>query len=553
MDRPKELKEIFARGLDAGEIRVKVEDEKQWTSAERREELEDRYQREQPHIAELEERIRLLTERCEVMTDAEFDAEFDAIDTELTTATEKITYYKECDDYTEQCVDIRTIQSLEQFIENFPMHFVPRKEEIGRILAVAKEMHDQRVLRLEISATDPIDIVDIGGGNGALGRLVIDLARENNLPIRYTVVDPDVSITSKAKKTYADEPDMHFIEKDAGTFNREQSADDPVLVDKLQEREALIQEGKRRRKYFESVLSEIDKKLEEGSFDESAMRTYQQMVKHGFDIDVPDAIMSGASSKMLQWLSSKYKDNESRKSADVGGATYEIEERQSFESDSRRCDLVINAWMPCQVDFTKDVREADGAAIIYALARSHDSVTGIANGDLKRFGGFGAEESYISGERYHMHAGWLGHSFNEVDTLLNVEKHGRLHKLWENRGGVTTTFANAFIVQIRDRYNHSKVMADPGSSGILINGAYPWEEGLLARGSGEIMPIVDISEYTICDFPQARDVERESYSEVKVVKTLFKNIADNREEQEKGEDSSEPVYWRAPSSSLWTK
>lgn len=165
-------------------------------------------------------------------------------------------------EFTLEFTDLAKIKNLSEFLEAFPMQFVPKKEDMGRILSLAKKMHELRSKRGEINDNQPIKIVDIGGANGALGKLITDLAKENNLEIEYTIVDPDTSTVQKSKDFYRDNPALHFEEKKGGDFNIDQYKDYKKITDLMKQRKFLIEaEGKESKEIEE--LYRISKEIEE--------------------------------------------------------------------------------------------------------------------------------------------------------------------------------------------------------------------------------------------------------------------------------------------------
>jgi prefoldin subunit 5 len=236
-------------------------------------------------IEKLQKEWEYLNEHYTDMSDEEFEERYQKVDREINLILEMILAHRP---YTVEFVDISSIKNLREFVEKGPMYFIPRKKEIGRILALALQMHRERVEKGEKSEDEPIRILDIGGGNGSLGYLITSLAKENNLKIEYIVVDPDSSTVKKAAEFYKENPSLIFIEKRGEDFIEELYKDDPEIYPLIIKRRALIEEGERIRERLNILRKRIYDEKEELKLTTDKIREYIKILKEDFGIEMDE-------------------------------------------------------------------------------------------------------------------------------------------------------------------------------------------------------------------------------------------------------------------------
>ncbi len=261
------------------------------------------------------------------------------------------------------CVDMKDVGSFEEFMETWPMYWMPRKVEVARILAIGKQMQAAR------GTGGPLRILEVGGANAALADLLVGLAEENGLDVAYTIVDPEAETMTEA---------------------------------------AMAHVGDRRFSFHAETVEHFVAKRGRG--------------------DSEDVLME----------------------------------------ESPAYDLVINAWMPPEMDFTKDVRAANGAAIVYVI---------------ETWGGTGSKESYDGGRMYRTVAGWVGHSLPELQR-----QDGRVIE-----GERRAEFCNAVLIQYRRDIDGGGLLPDLERAGIDMGEPYPWEAELTKR-QGDVAPVIPLGD-----------------------------------------------------------
>ena len=518
MERSPDLKKILAESISAEHVEkeYREESENEYIESERREQLRSNLEAERARITELEWRRRALLERCADMSDDDFDREYQEGSAELEDIIARIKRYseeyREHRPYTVEFVALDQIEGLGEFLRSIPMLFIPRKEEVGRILALAKQMHESRIQRGEIANTDQIKIVDIGGANGALGKLVTDLARENGLDIEYIVVDPDSPTVQKANNFYKNNPSLKFREQSGGDFNKEQYRDNPEISDLLERRRSTIDEGERKKTDLQKVVAEVKSQKETLSPD--AIKKYIQILKLDFGIDLA---VSLAENREL--FLEKFEDQENentfrwRTFADIYAdgwreriniITEQIEAR--IRQEPARYDMVINSWMPVRTDLTKEVREANGAAILYVLERY--GATGCRSDAPypESPSGLGHGESYHPGTVYESRFGWISHSTSQVIAMMRSQPN----RFWEYQSSWAPPFANGFVVQTKKGYGPERLSVNLTDSGIKVEGIYSWEKELTRRG-GDILSTAELRDVNgqLNYFSPFKNLERE--------------------------------------------
>lgn len=466
-----------------------------YNSDEERQKMKDDFEKEHANIEEYENRHRDLFESCTDMTDEDFDREYQIALVELEDILDRV---KGCNDrfynerpYTMDFVDISKIKSLREFADSFPCQFVPTKEEIGRILALAKQMHEWRIARGEKETTDPLKVVDIGGANGVLGKLITDLAMENGLEIEYTIVDPDTSTVQQAAKFYQDNSSLNFREECGEDFNIKQYHDNPEILELITHRKAVIAEGKRKIADLARVIKNIY--LQEKTLDGKLIKMFLEILKKDFGVDCPESFVDDREGFLKQF-------------DDVNGLNFDdaymkkwqkrviaLTEKlgEAINRQSARYDLVINSWMPGGIDFTADIRETNGAAILYAVERY--GATGCRSDAQypERPCRLDYDESFNPGIAYISRLGWISHSTPQMRGMI-VDQ---ISQFWDDHNLVSSMspmpYSNAFIVQTKKGYGARGIRLNPVVSGIKCGDNYDWEKELILRGGG-VSPTIEL-------------------------------------------------------------
>lgn len=503
-ERSPELRKILSGSIGPENIDESYRrlSESSWIQHERREQLKKNLEGEYARIEEFKKRHQALLERYAEMSDEDFDGEYRSASKELSDITKRVRRYSdECSEnrnYMVDFVDLSKIKSLKEFVEAFPIQFVPRKEEIGRILALAKQMHEARIKEGGKDNARPIRIADIGGASGALGKMITDLAEENGLEIEYTVVDPDKTSVEAASKFYQDNPRLKFREQRGGDFDAEQYRDNPKIKNLLERRKEIITEGQRKVVDLQKVIEEIGKQEDKNTLDKESIRRYLDILRENFDIDWSASLADDA-----KGFSEKFDDQEDEETQSwvplidlyiKSWRRHVTEITEGLERHIRQApehyDLVINSWMPPGVDLTKEVREANGAAILYILERY--GATGCRSDSVfpSNPHHVGHEESYNPGTTYKSRLGWISHSTPQLGYMMKDPSN----TFWERHGFSSfdpLPFSNGFVVQTKKIYGKVPLELEPNAAGIKVRGEYPWEKELAKRG-GEISPVAEL-------------------------------------------------------------
>ncbi len=471
------LRDILIESLSPERVEKQYHDKAKsiHISDEEREQLLKNLESERTCMAEFEKRRQVLLEQYAEMSEEDFEREYQEASTELEDIIARVERYSE--EYNEsrrycvEHVDLDEIKNFDEFLEFAPMQFIPRKEEVGRILALAKQMHEDRIRRGEKDTNDPLSVVDIGGANGALGKLITDLAKENGLNIEYTIVDPDSPTVQESASFYENNPSLQFKEQGGEDFNVEQYRDSPEISELLAERNFLVIEGERKLAELQKVItgSIYDKGWKDWRAND---KKYQQILKVDFGIEIK--YMIGQKEFNL------YKESWRKR---VNAVTKKIE--LLISQQPARYDLVINSWMPVATDLTKEVTEANGAAIIYALEWS--GATGCRS-DVphpESPSDLGQSESYHPGKGYQSRLGWISHSVPQAQIMMYLKQDNLLEY---SRYLKVPPFANGFVVQTKNGYDPEMLYEGPDKAGIKVAGSYPWEDGLSEKG-GDISRI----------------------------------------------------------------
>lgn len=454
-------------------------------------------------ITRFEKRHAALLEVAADISNEEFELRFQVLSLELQEITDRIhgivrTSRKKERPYTIEFIDLVTIKTLREFVDAFPLQFVPTKQEIGRILALAMHLHQSRVRRGDAKKDDPISIVDIGGSSGALGKLVTDLARECGIEIHYRIVDPDTHTVSKATEFYSDNPYLEFSNTTSWEYNLDHYSDHPDVYALLQERQSYIHQAEKTREDLVAIIKQLQREMAKGELPQEKMSYYRKLFSQNFGIHIPSDMhdsthvwdifkrfFQGHIGETIDngWGCPAMQEYDRQILSHITRITQEVE--RALQRLPTQSDLVINSWMPVGVDFTRDVREAHGGGILYAM--SNNGATGCPNsGDRDSYA---YEKSYEPGDNYFFRSGWVSRSTPETFFLIHSHKNPRLNPFSIGEIG----FMNAFIIQSRKHLGFADDMDDvvpePQDVGLTHLDPYPWEAELTGMND-DVSPYV---------------------------------------------------------------
>ena len=348
-------------------------------------------------------------------------------------------------------------------------------------------MHSERLKRGEIQEGEPLRIVDIGGANGVLGKLITDLAKENGMDIDYQIVDPDAPTVRSSKEFYSKNSSLSFKEQTGIQFNHELHTGNPEISTLVEQRQKLIDDGERKLADLDRVILDIEHQHTQSRLDEGKMGVYRRILQSDFGITLPDSAMED-SDTFRDYLDRDYSVFPSIVFRDkyrkiLNEPIFELTKQidQLLANQPAKFDLVINSWMPVRMDLSKDVREANGAAILYVVEQY--GATGCRSDALfpESPKQLGEEESYNPGVGYESRYGWVGHSTPQARNMLR----SREKDLLESHDSNVRPFSNGYIMQSKRGYASIAVASNPLHQGIEVKGHYPWERELTEKG-GEI-------------------------------------------------------------------
>ncbi|MFA6603965.1 MAG: hypothetical protein WCT10_03965 [Patescibacteria group bacterium] len=500
MSRTPELRQYLSGEQRPEEVREstqsRIADAKKYSSdPERPEKLAARYEAEKWLMADLEDQAKALRTEAPDLSDEEFDRRSDEIERAVAEMHERICSDEvmEKEKYATGFTDWKEVNGLGDFLDKFPMYWIPTKEEVGRVLATAKIMHEQRVAAGVRRPEDPLEILDIGGANGALGKLIVDLARENGLKVEYSVVDPFTEGVDAARQAYAGDKELEFTALSSSEFIAKEYAGDAEIGPLVAEREKLLAAANRQRQDLVTLTNAVSRLKKAGRLDPPELARLHRVLRTDFGMQLSAAAGSDPERFAFElesgWDEKTMTDAPSaadRLTNDLNSRPSEISRRIESLLAGRPAsrDLVINSWMPPGRDFTSDIRAANGAAVMYFVETY--GATGVQEqaGYPSRPSRIGEEDSYGPGVLYNEDTAWVGRSAPEL-----ANRH-RDSSSW----GRNEEFCNAALVQVRREMRLAgRLKLDPASNGIRIEGQYPWE-GELREKHGGVSPTAPIVE-----------------------------------------------------------
>ena len=487
MRRSPELKKTLSEAIGAEDIHHAAEEaisiSKFYASGKdkRLENIRRQYEEERENINAITERMERLRAEAETLSDAEFETRFSQLASSIEESGKRI----ERDEnernndrgHVAEFFERGEIKTFENFIEKFPMFWVPRKADISRIVAFAKRMHETALARGEKRNGEPIRIIDVGGSNGFLGTLVTEMARENGLNIEYMIVDPDQKTVKLAAKAYEKNKNLKFRAAFAGDVAEEAVNGDSELMEQLNLRKWLKSEGTPKLKDLDLLKQVIYRKQKDEQLDDAAIEKFRKIIAQDFGITIKTP--AGDAEAFLQAVNGDWKVSGAYKTY-FGRAQEQITEtalnidRELLKRTSTH-DLVINSWMPPGTDFTQDIRAINGRAILYITETW--GATGVQQGSKypREITRLGEENSYGPGALYEPQLAWVGNSTPELANRQRAKKGG-----YRTHG--THDYSNAFLFQTKKNYGLSALDCAPEKMSIKTKGEYPWEKELNARG-----------------------------------------------------------------------
>ncbi len=483
MKRSQELRQVLVEDLSIRDIIAAYRElkgrEKKRDSQEGLEKCRQAYEQEKQTIKELAHQLSELSMNINTLDDKEFEEQYSSIEQAFSACIDRIKD-RWWPSAVYDAIDWNNIHSLKEYIECCPLHFMPRKEEIGRILSIAKQVHDMRVAKGEISSDEPITIIDIGGGNGALAKLITDLATDNMLSIRCTIVDPDAGIAEKAKNIFKNNQNISFVTTTAQEYSIEHTP--PDISKLVLERAVLISYYRKKLHDLRILCSRLTDRISKDSFtvDDAIFQKCAHILKDSFHED----IFSEHDQEGLRDILNPYPHPEFDEQAvvhrflanahrDIHSLAVRIERTLALRP--AQCDLVINTYMPYNMDFTGDIYAINGAAVYFV------SETGGATGIEQSHSGCllpGEDISYRKSANYTDHGGWIGPANGGInEVLLGLRS--------------AITMQNEHSIRIKGRYSsiNSHIDYSPRAGGIVVEGTYPWEQELNAMMYSELEDI----------------------------------------------------------------
>ncbi len=424
--------------------------------------------------------VDALEQRIESLSDAAFEQELNRLNREAVRLLERIKRYpddaEEGRRYCHEFTHVDEVHSIETFLERRAQHWIPRKQDIARIVGLAVDMHKQLIETGMKDPNQPIRILDIGGSNGFLAQLILRHAKESGIPnegLRIDVVDPDAPSIGKAALAYQENKELHFFIQNAAQHAEAVHAGDPVASKLLQERKQFTEQWKESFDFLARLetIFEQDDQNKEVSDD-----TYLMIMDSVHNNLIASVISDRAEIKtvgdLLSWLSDvreQLKEKMNIEMENMNGRT-----EYALVNKRPDYDLVLNSWMPPGIDFTRDIRAVNGAAILYTMERL--GATGIqpAAEYPSKPKEPGEEGSYDPGYMYAMHAVWVGPGTPEVNQKISGQ-----HSFW----GVPDA-SNGFIVEVRHGCPTPEIKEPQKLT------PYPWEAAV-----GKVYEFSDRVEY----------------------------------------------------------
>lgn len=383
-----------------------------------------------------------------------------------------------------ESVDIRSIDSFKRFLKSAPLEWMPRKEDVARILEIAKIAHAKRIEQGHAKQGDPISILDVGGGTGALSAL---LASTSNEKIAITVLEPYQPLNTSAQEMYGDIGGLHITNDPIETYCLSLNTNEQ-LKKQIEEYTRLRHLLKRKVRGVLKMAEEAKSLLKTNPTNSTDDRgSLSHYLEAHYDTQIPRDIIDDEK-KFRDYL--EQISHSPQIFADEAERIL-IQKQSAIEAaiaqQPTNVDLVINSWMPPGVNLSDHIRWLNPASVIYMLD-TYGS-TGIRDEKKETFFASqivkipGQMRSYSPGTTFHFVGAWFGPSVAELQRNIDPKSLS----YFDQPGGA---FSNTIAVQIKNGFEIPIDSLKTHTAVVNIN-PYPWEDELSKR-YGPIAPMIEL-------------------------------------------------------------
>ena len=119
--------------------------------------------------------------------------------------------YNAVEDSVTHTTRLSVRDSFEKIVQRPAFWYIPRSEDIARILTAAQHVHLSRVKKGQKHASDPITIITVGDGYGDIPALILAAARRQRLRVTCQVVGSYASTMQTQKGLYRSVKGLSFF------------------------------------------------------------------------------------------------------------------------------------------------------------------------------------------------------------------------------------------------------------------------------------------------------------------------------------------------------
>ncbi|MBI2411210.1 MAG: hypothetical protein HYV32_04940 [Candidatus Kerfeldbacteria bacterium] len=430
-----------------------------------------------------------------------------------------------------------------QIFENRVIFWVPTNEDIARILAIATGIHQERIRVGEKKSTDPIEIIDVGGASGALGKLIVDMARENGFNVNYHIVDPDKKQLDSFNRIYKDEAALSYTCATTLDFLQQQYAEDTEMLPLLEKRATLLSIGKAQWKDLGHLSKAVQWSLTQseviGENPQEFVQQCRRIIEENFHIQLSDEVVDNLREFTDLFTIAKKKAMEKTYKAAGFIEASPIQEifkqqHQQFidkvnqeiddvlKQRASKVDVVINSWMPEGMNFSSDIQAVNAGAVVYAM--EINGATGIQSNCEQPRQLFDVHPSYVATQSYAPVGSWSNHSWYDIDRRV------------KSISNLRPPYNNALLFHARPAYRDTVKDEVSRSYEMNLGHAYPWMRVLEKLGLDQTAPILYDNEKeaslqsVLIGASDARQGWQETVLPIKDIQVLYQEFfAQNKE------------------------
>lgn len=329
--------------------------------------------------------------------------------------------------YRQFAVMPENLRSVVDFRDGTICYWIPRKSDILSFVELAQVLHEKE------GKKGKIKILDVGGGAGFLGKLIADELNSQHIEAEVIVTDPNSKVVEEAQRVYRETANLKLESLTAlealKKYGPDLSAGEWQKVEDLEKNLLdLVERPRQELTVIRAVLDSLET-LEDVSLVVEGLYGQKARVVLN-DLRWLDFTKNADVEKLREQLAEAYAQKQLRYADAIKLIRDQKEQIFVSKAGDNKVDLVINSWMPYNLDLTREIRCFLAPAIVYIRERGGASgVYDVSDAPID----LGLEASYATGGQYKSNwdLDWEGISAADVGHILGAQNQHDRHRALE--------------------------------------------------------------------------------------------------------------------------